>query len=152
MSCLKRKLPPNKDCKSLTSRRMRTKTKTTRSRTVAAIIMPTSKLSLGSGTKMWRAALLLLLAAPLFGAQATSPTPAQSNPPSAGTPNGRPPIQTRTKEEFQAYQVAIANEPNPEAMEKAADDFAAKFPNSEARVLLYRAAMSGYQNIGNPQK
>jgi tetratricopeptide (TPR) repeat protein len=37
-------------------------------------------------------------------------------------------------------------------MEKAADDFAAKFPTSDVRVLLYRAAMSSYQNAGNPEK
>jgi len=37
-------------------------------------------------------------------------------------------------------------------MEKSADDFAAKFPDSNVRVLLYRAAMSSYQSAGNSQK
>jgi tetratricopeptide (TPR) repeat protein len=37
-------------------------------------------------------------------------------------------------------------------MEEAADEFAAKFPTSDVRVLLYRAAMSSYQNAGNPEK
>ena len=37
-------------------------------------------------------------------------------------------------------------------MEKAADDFAAKFPDSELRVLLYKAAMRGYQNANNGDK
>jgi tetratricopeptide (TPR) repeat protein len=37
-------------------------------------------------------------------------------------------------------------------MEKAADDFAAKFPDSDLRVLLYRAAMHSYQNAGSSQK
>jgi tetratricopeptide (TPR) repeat protein len=62
------------------------------------------------------------------------------------------PVQTKTREEYKAYQAAVANSQNPDAMEKAADDFATKFPNSEVRVLLYRAAMSSYQNAGNPEK
>ena len=37
-------------------------------------------------------------------------------------------------------------------MEKAADDFATKFPDSELRVLLYKAAMRGYQNANNGDK
>jgi len=86
-------------------------------------------------------------------AQSSASTPASSSAPQAGSPNtGRPPVQTKTREEYKAYQAAVANGQNPEAMEKAADDFAAKFPNSDVRVLLYRAAMSGYQNAGNPEK
>jgi len=37
-------------------------------------------------------------------------------------------------------------------MEKAADDFAAKFPDSAVRVLLYRSGMNAYQTAGNAQK
>ena len=37
-------------------------------------------------------------------------------------------------------------------MEKAADDFATKFPDSELRALLYKAAMRGYQNVNNGDK
>jgi tetratricopeptide (TPR) repeat protein len=71
----------------------------------------------------------------------------------AGTaPTVRPPIRTKTREEYQAYQAAVANTADPVAMEKAADEFAAKFPNSDVRVLLYRAAMSSFQNAGNPEK
>ncbi len=100
------------------------------------------------------AVLIIVLAASLAGAQAQSSasTPASSNA-QAGTANtGRPPIQTKTREEYKAYQAAVANGQNPEAMEKAADDFAVKFPNSDVRVLLYRGAMSDYQNAGNPEK
>jgi tetratricopeptide (TPR) repeat protein len=97
------------------------------------------------------AVLLTVLAATVLAAQSQSP--AQSNPPQAGTPSsGRPPVQTKTREEYKAYQAAVANEQNAGAMEKAADDFATKFPDSEVRVLLYRTAMSSYQNAGNPQK
>src|SRR5947209_9581512 len=97
------------------------------------------------------AVFVMVMGAQLLIAQSVPPT---SNQPAAGTtaPAGRPPIQTKTKEEYQAYQVAIANSLNPEAMEKAADDFATKYPASDARVLLYRAAMSSYQSIGNSQK
>jgi len=101
------------------------------------------------------AVLITVLATSLVAARAQSSasTPASSSAPQAGSPNtGRPPVQTKTREEYKAYQAAVANGQNPEAMEKAADDFAAKFPNSDVRVLLYRAAMSGYQNAGNPEK
>jgi tetratricopeptide (TPR) repeat protein len=101
------------------------------------------------------AVLIIVLASSLVAAQAQSSasTPASSGAPQAGTANtGRPPVQTKTREEYKAYQAAVANGQNPEAMEKAADDFAAKFPNSDVRVLLYRAAMSSYQNAGNPEK
>ena len=101
------------------------------------------------------AVLITVLAASVVAAQAQSSAakPASSSVPQPGTANtGRPPIQTKTREEYKAYQAAVANTQDPEAMEKAADDFAAKFPNSDVRVLLYRAAMSEYQNAGNPEK
>ena len=99
--------------------------------------------------------LIPVLAASFVMAQAQSlaSAPSSSDAPQSGTPNtGRPPVRTKTREEYKAYQAAVANEQNPEAMEKAADDFAAKFPNSDVRVLLYREAMSSYQNAGNPEK
>ena len=80
----------------------------------------------------------------------TSGQPSQPTGTSQGA--GRGPIQTKTPAEYQAYQAAIANAQNAQAMEKAADDFAAKFPDSAVRVLLYRSAMNAYQNAGNPQK
>src|SRR5690349_5188247 len=46
----------------------------------------------------------------------------------AGQPAGRPPVQAKSQDEYQAYQTAVSNTQNPAAMEKAADDFAAKFP------------------------
>ena len=107
-----------------------------------------------TAVEMKRAAALMVIAgATLLPAQ-TQPQPAPGTNPSqaANAPAARAPIRTKTREEYEAYKVAIANAPNPPGMEKAADEFAAKFPNSEARVLLYRAAMSGYQEIGNPDK
>jgi tetratricopeptide (TPR) repeat protein len=73
-------------------------------------------------------------AAPAASAQAA---PAQP-------PVGKRPPQAKTQAEFDAYKAAAANT-DPAALQKAADDFAAKFPDSELRVLLYRTAMHSYQ-------
>jgi tetratricopeptide (TPR) repeat protein len=73
-------------------------------------------------------------AAPAASAQAA---PAQP-------PVGKRPPQAKTQAEFDAYKAATANT-DPAALQKAADDFAAKFPDSELRVLLYRTAMHSYQ-------
>ena len=73
-------------------------------------------------------------AAPAASAQAA---PAQP-------PVGKRPPQAKTQAEFDAYKAAAANT-DPGALQKAADDFASKFPDSELRVLLYRTAMHSYQ-------
>src|SRR6266481_5954447 len=91
---------------------------------------------------------------------------AQQNPPAAGQaapaqgatpgatapPPGKVPPQTKTQPEFDAWKAAAANTTDPAAAEKAADDFASKFPNSEVRVLLYQNAMRLYQNANNAEK
>jgi tetratricopeptide (TPR) repeat protein len=110
---------------------------------------------------MRRALLVVtLMAIPLFGQQPATSTPPGStqagtaNAPQAGAaqPQGKRPPQAKTQPEFDAYQAGIANMKDPAAMEKAADDFAAKFPSSDLRVLLYRAAMNSYQNANNGDK
>ena len=79
-------------------------------------------------------------------------------PPSVGPENAaqhqKPhlPIKAKTHEEYVAYQTAIANKKDAEAMAKAAADFAAKFPDSDVRVLLYRASMKSYRMAGEPEK
>jgi tetratricopeptide (TPR) repeat protein len=70
----------------------------------------------------------------------------------ATPPAGKRPPQAKTQPEFDAYNAAIANQKDPAAMEKAADDFATKFPDSELRVLLYKATVGGYQNANNGEK
>jgi tetratricopeptide (TPR) repeat protein len=87
-------------------------------------------------------------------AQNTAQAPTQPATPSTkqAPTGGRPPVQAKTQAEFQAYQAAVGNVQKPEAMEKAADDFATKFPDSQLRVLLYRAAMQSYQSGGNSEK
>jgi len=67
-------------------------------------------------------------------------------------PQGKRLPQAKTQAEFDAYKATIANQNDPAAMEKAADDFAAKFPTSELRTVLYRGAMRGYQNANNGDK
>ena len=80
---------------------------------------------------------------------AQSQTPGQPGTPAA--PPAKHPPQAKTQPEFDAYKAAAANT-DPAAMEKAADDFAAKFPDSELRVLLYKNATRLYQNSNNADK
>jgi tetratricopeptide (TPR) repeat protein len=79
--------------------------------------------------------------------------PAQQTPPSAGSnqPAGRRPPQARTQPEFKDYNAAYATSGGA-AMEKAANDFAAKYPSSELRPYLYAKAMHEYQTENNPSK
>ncbi len=95
---------------------------------------------------MNRATLVVILALATLGwAQDKAPA-AQSAPAQAAQPPaGKRPPQAKTQPEFDAYKVAAANT-DPAALEKSADDFAAKFPDSELRILLYRTAMHSYQS------
>lgn len=110
---------------------------------------------------MKRAAIILgtLSFAVWAGAQ-TSPQPAQKTAPAAGqtapaagaaTPAAKRPPQAKTQPEFDAYKVA-AGSADAASLEKASDDFATKFPDSELRVLLYKNAMRLYQNTNNAEK
>jgi tetratricopeptide (TPR) repeat protein len=95
---------------------------------------------------------LTLALAGLAAAQEQAPAPAAKSQVPASQPSGRAPVQAKTQEEYQAYQAAVANAQNAAAMEKSADEFAAKFPASDLRVLLYRAAMQSYQTAGDSPK
>lgn len=86
--------------------------------------------------------------------------PAQQTPPASqaatapapvAPPKAKRPPQAKTQQEFDAYKVAIAVT-DPAAMEKAAIDFAAKFPDSEIRILLYQSSMRLYQTANNGEK
>jgi tetratricopeptide (TPR) repeat protein len=66
-------------------------------------------------------------------------------------PAGKRPPQAKTQDEFAAYKAAMALT-DPAAQEKAVDDFATKFPESELRPLLYKAVMHGYQQANNADK
>jgi tetratricopeptide (TPR) repeat protein len=79
---------------------------------------------------------------------------ATQNPPAgqaAPATTGKRPPQAKTKPEYDAYNTAIALT-DPAALEKAADDFATKFPDSELRLVLYKAAMQRYQQANNADK
>jgi tetratricopeptide (TPR) repeat protein len=69
----------------------------------------------------------------------------------AGQAQGKRPAQAKNKDEYDAFNAAMALT-DPPAVEKAADDFAAKFPASELRVMLYKSAMEKYQRANNADK
>ena len=115
---------------------------------------------------MKRAAVILailslgILSFAVWAEARTSGQPAQQNAPAAGQaapaqgatgPQAKRPPQAKTQPEFDAYKVAAAS-PDAAALEKAADDFATKFPDSELRVLLYKSAMRNYQSANNAEK
>jgi tetratricopeptide (TPR) repeat protein len=87
--------------------------------------------------------------------------PAAQNPPAGqaagqtagqtGAPAGKRPPQAKTQAEYAAFNSAKALT-DPAALEKAADDFATKFPDSELRPMLYKAAMQEYQQANNADK
>ena len=85
-------------------------------------------------------------------AQGSQPAAGQQGAAPAAAPQGKRPLQAKTQPEFDAYKAAIANTSDAAAMEKAADDFAAKFADSELRAPLYQMAMRVYQNANNAEK
>ncbi len=66
-------------------------------------------------------------------------------------PAGKRRPMAKTQEEFAAFNTASALT-DAAALEKAANDFATKFPDSELRLLLYKAAMGTYQQANNVDK
>ncbi|HEY1802134.1 MAG TPA: hypothetical protein VGG46_14490 [Terriglobales bacterium] len=92
-------------------------------------------------------------AAPSNGTQ-NSATPAATQAPAAGTaaPQQKTPPQAKTQAEFDAFNAAKATAGDPVNLEKAADDFAAKYPESELRILLYEADVVAYQQANNNDK
>jgi len=69
----------------------------------------------------------------------------------AAAPAGKRPPQAKTQDEFAAYKAAVALT-DPAAQEKAAGEFATKFPDSELRPLLYKGVMHAYQQANNADK
>jgi tetratricopeptide (TPR) repeat protein len=91
------------------------------------------------------------------GQQSPPPATGQSGQPAApapaapAAPTGKRPPQAKTQPEFDAYKVVAANT-DAAALEKATDDFATKFPDSELRALLYKAVMRTHQSANNGEK
>jgi tetratricopeptide (TPR) repeat protein len=88
---------------------------------------------------------------PAAPSQSTQPGASQQAPAQPAQPQGKRPPQAKTQPEFDAYKAAVANT-DAAALEKAAADFAAKYPDSELRVLLYENAMRAYQSGNNADK
>jgi len=108
---------------------------------------------------MKRAAMVVVMLALATFVFAQYQAPATQNQPAAqrgaaqpAAPQAKRPPQAKTQPEFDAYKAAVSSTNDPAAMEKAADDFAAKFPDSELRALLYRSAMHSYQSANNADK
>lgn len=76
---------------------------------------------------------------------------AQSSPAPAPAAN-KGVVQARTQAEYDAYQAIKTKPQTPEELEKAADEFAAKFPDSNLRIVLYRGVMQSYQQAENADK
>jgi tetratricopeptide (TPR) repeat protein len=94
--------------------------------------------------------MTLLLFAMALGAQ--PPSAGSSSPGTAQSqPSVKRPPQAKTQEEYKDYNSSYAVNGGA-AAEKAADDFAAKYPQSELRAYLYSKAMHDYQNENNPGK
>ena len=87
--------------------------------------------------------------------------PASQNPPAGQTagpaagqaaePQGKRPPKVNSQEEYNAYKAAVAVA-DAAGAEKAADDFAAKYPASELRPIVYKAVMQRYQQSNNGDK
>src|SRR5437868_20955 len=73
-------------------------------------------------------------------------------PATPAAPAGKHQPAAKTQPEFEAFNAGMANAKDPAAMEKSATDFAAKFPDSELRVLLFKQAMRSYQASNNGDK
>jgi tetratricopeptide (TPR) repeat protein len=97
--------------------------------------------------------LLLCLSAALSSQQtsAQQPSAAASKPAQPVQPSGKHVPQAKTKPEFDDYNTAKAVTGGA-ASEKAADDFAAKYPDSELKAFLYSKAMHEYQTENNQAK
>jgi tetratricopeptide (TPR) repeat protein len=99
-------------------------------------------------------AILVVASMAMAQAAATKPAaPAQSTQGAAApaAPTGPHPPQAKSKEEFDAYNLA-ASKTDPAQAEAAADDFAQKFPASDLKELLYVRAMNLYQQQNNSAK
>ena len=80
-------------------------------------------------------------------------TPAPNQPQSGTAQSAKKgQVQARTQEEYDAYQVIKNKAQTPEEFQKAVDDFAAKFPDSNLRIVLYRGVMKSFQQADDPDK
>jgi len=106
---------------------------------------------------MKRAAIIIAMlgiSAWTFGQSNDKSAPAKAQPGQQTAPaaaQGKRPPAAKTQPEYTAYQAVVALT-DPAAQEKAADDFAAKFPDSELRVVAYKSVMHAYQQGNQADK
>jgi len=78
--------------------------------------------------------------------QAAAGQPGQAG--QAAAPQGKRPAKVNSQEEYAAYKAAVAIA-DPAEAEKAAEDFATKYPQSEVRPMVYKVVMQRYQAANN---
>ena len=103
---------------------------------------------------MKRAAIVVAVLGMCVGSFGQAKPAAQSTPAAgqaAAAPQGKRMPAAKTQPEFDAFNAA-RQLTDAAATEKAADDFATKFPDSELRPMLYKAAMQRYQMANNGDK
>lgn len=101
---------------------------------------------------MKRAAIFMAVLGMCAGSWAQDKPATQSAPAGqAAAAQGKRAPAAKTQPEFDAYKTAIQLT-DAAGAEKAADDFAAKFPDSELRGMLYKSALQKYQQSNNPDK
>ena len=84
---------------------------------------------------------------------AAQSSPANNQAPSGtAQPAAKGQVQAKTQAEYEAYQAIKSKAQTPEDFEKAVDDFAAKFPDSNLCVVLYRGVMKSFQQADNADK
>lgn len=98
--------------------------------------------------KLKQASLLLVMLCWLSATMISQQTAGASK---QSQPAGKHVPQAKTHPEFNDYNAAYAIAGGA-ASEKAADDFAAKYPNSELKGFLYAKAMHEYQTENNQPK
>jgi tetratricopeptide (TPR) repeat protein len=103
------------------------------------------------------ATIIAMLGLSAWGLAQTADKPGAQTAPAGqaagqtAAPAGKRRPQAKTQEEYAAYNAAAALT-DPAAQEKAADDFATKFPDSELRPIIYKAVMHGYLQANNGEK
>jgi tetratricopeptide (TPR) repeat protein len=97
---------------------------------------------------LWRGFFLLILC---WVSTALMAQPSTGGNDKQAQPAGKHVPQAKTHPEFNDYNAAYAITGGASS-EKAADDFATKYPDSELMSFLYSKAMHEYQNENNPEK
>lgn len=91
-------------------------------------------------------------AVPPGGSQTQASIPAQNTGSQAAPATGNHKVlQAKSQEEMTAYQAAYAIA-DPAQAQAAADDFSAKYPNSELRASLYMRVMNLFAQTNNTEK